>query len=64
MDDFAVQEALAVRVAAGEVEQINPCEDDKETAEERDCVDSVGGVEALEEEERGTENGCGESHVV
>lgn len=54
----------AFRVAAGEVQQVDPCEDDEEAGEEGEDVDSVGGVEAAIENEGGAE-GCGcECYIV
>lgn len=55
---------MAVRIGAGEVQQVDAREDDEEAAEEGDCVYGRGCVEAAEEEEGGDESeGC-EGYVV
>lgn len=53
-----------VRVAAREIEKINAAENDEEAAEEGDSVDGVGSVEALEEDEGGTEGGGCKGYVI
>lgn len=55
---------LAVWVFAREVEEVYAGEDGEEAAEEGDCVDSVGCVEALEENERCDEGAGGEGDIV
>lgn len=55
---------MPVRIRAGEVKEVDATEDDEETAEKGDSVDRVGGVEALEKDERGTESGSCESYVI
>ena len=60
----ADSQVSAIRVFAGEVEQVDSREDCEEAAEEGDGVDGVGGVEAAEEDEGGDEGeGC-EGYVV
>ena len=54
----------AVRVFAGEVEQVDAGEDDEEATEEGDGVDGVGCVEAPEEDKGGAEGCCGEGNIV
>jgi hypothetical protein len=62
--DLAIHKFVAVWVTAGEVEEVDACEDDEEATEQGEGVDGVGGTEAAEEEEGGAE-GCGsEGHVV
>jgi len=55
---------MSVRIGTGEVEEVNATKDDEEAAEKGDSVDRVGGVEALEKDERGTESGSCESYVI
>lgn len=55
---------VAFGVVAREVEQVDPSKNDKEPAEKGDCVDGIGGVEAAEEYERGTQSSSGEGYVV
>ncbi len=62
--DVVVQEFVAVGIAAGKVEEINACEDDKEAREKGKGVYGVSGVETLEEDERGAKGGGCEGHVV
>lgn len=59
-----IDEVVAVRVAAGEIEEIDAGEDDEEAAEEGEGIDGVGGVEAAEENEGGAERGGREGDVV
>ena len=49
--DVPVQEFVAIRVAAGEVEKVDACENDKEAGEEGEGIDCVCGIEAAEEDE-------------
>lgn len=44
-----------MRVSPGQVEQINSGEGDEEATEEGESADSIGRVEALEENERSTQ---------
>lgn len=64
----AVSVQLHVIVAFGvltrEVEEVNAGEDCEETAQKRNGVDSVAGVEASEEDEGCDEGAGGEGHVV
>ena len=55
---------MPVRVAAGKIEEIDACEDDKEAGEEGEGVDCVCGIEAAEEDEGGDEGGGCEGYVV
>lgn len=55
---------MPVGVAAGEVEEVDACEDDEEAGEEGDGVDCVCGVEAAEEDEGCDEGGRCECHIV
>lgn len=55
---------MPVRVFFGEVEEEDAGEDDEEATEERDGIDGVGGIEALEEDEGGDEDGGRECYVV
>jgi hypothetical protein len=56
--------AVAFGVFAREIEEIDTSENCKETAQERDCVDGIAGVEALEQDEGCDEGAGGESDVV
>lgn len=47
-----------------EVEEVNAGEDDEETAEERDGVDRIGRVEALEEDEGRQEGKSCKCHII
>ncbi len=53
-----------VRVFAREVEEVHAGKNDEKTAEERDCVYRVGGVESLEEDETCAESCRCEGDVV
>lgn len=55
---------VAVGVVTAEVEQVDAGEGDEEPADEGEGVDSLGGVEALEEDEGGAEGGGREGHIV
>ena len=55
---------MPVGVAAGEIEEIDACEDDKEAGEEGEGVDCVCRIEAAEQDEGGDEGGGCEGHVV
>jgi len=46
------------------VKEVYAGEDDEETAEEGDCIDWVGSVEAAEEDEGCTKGGSGEGNIV
>jgi len=60
----AGDEVVTFGITAGEVEEVDTCEDDEEAGEERERVDYIGGVEAAVEDERGAEScGC-EGNVV
>jgi hypothetical protein len=64
----AISVQLHVIVAFGvltrEVEEVDACEDYEEATQERDCVDGVAGVEALEEDKGCDEGAGGEGDVV
>ena len=51
-------------IFAREVEEVDTGEDCEETAQERDRIDSVAGVEASEEDEGCDEGAGGEGDVV
>lgn len=53
-----------IGVAARQVQQVHAREGDEETAEEREGVDGVGGIETAVEYERGTEGRGREGNVV
>jgi hypothetical protein len=55
---------IAIGILAGEVKEVDSTKDDKEAAEEGDCINGGGGVEALEEETRCDECACCEGDVV
>lgn len=56
--------AVAFWVFARQIEEIDTSEDCEKTTKERDCVDGIAGVEALEEDEGCDEGAGGESDVV
>jgi hypothetical protein len=64
----AISVQLHVIVAFGvltrEVEEVDAGEDYEETTQERDCVDGIAGVEALEEDKGRDEGAGGEGDVV
>jgi hypothetical protein len=49
---------------AGDFEEVHADEDDDEADEERDGVNGIVGVEALEEDEGRDDGGCREADVV
>lgn len=53
-----------VRVMSRKVEKVHSREDDEETTQQGDCVDCIGGIETLEENERSAERSCRERHIV
>lgn len=57
-------ELFAVGVFAREVEQVDTSEDCEESAEKRDGVACVNGVEAPEQDERSDEGKCCKCNVV
>ena len=61
---ISAQYFAAIWIAAGKVEKVDSCEDDEESAKERDGVDSVCRVEAFEEDEGSDEDGSGEGDIV
>lgn len=60
----AGNQAVAVGVAARQVEQVHAGKGDEEAAKEREGVGHVGRVEALEEDEGGAKGSRGEGDVV
>lgn len=56
--------AMSFGVFTREIEEIYTSEDCEETAQERDCVDSIAGVEALEKDEGCDKGAGGEGDVV
>lgn len=61
---LGVDQLVSVRIVPREVQQVDAREDDQEATEQRDRVHGFGGVEALEEDEGGTQRGGGESDIV
>ena len=55
---------MPIWVLLGKVQEEDTGEDDEESAEKRDCVYGVGGVEAFEKNEGCQEDGSGERDVV
>jgi hypothetical protein len=58
------EEMHTVRVFAREVEEVHAGKNYEKAAEERDCVNGVGGVESLEEDETCAESCRCEGDVV
>lgn len=56
--------SVPMGVTPGKIEEVDAGESDKEAAEEGQGVGDVGGVEALEEDERSTQCCRGEANVV
>ena len=46
------------------VQKVDTGEDNQESTEQRNCVDGIGSIEPLEEDERGAERGSSKRHVV
>lgn len=57
-------ELMAVGVTSRQVEKIDASEGDEEAAEQRECVDRVGRVEAAKEDEGCAQGSRGEGDVV
>jgi hypothetical protein len=57
-------EVAAFWIAAGEVEEVDSCEDHEEAGDEGEDVDCIGGVEAAVEDEGCAEGCCCECYVV
>lgn len=62
--ELGIDQMPAVGVMPGKVEQIYSREDDEESTEQGDCVDRIGGVEPLEENERSAKRSRRERNVV
>jgi hypothetical protein len=58
------ERSVAVGIVAREIEEVDTGEDDEESAEQRDCVYSRCGVEALEKQERRDEGTSREAYIV
>lgn len=59
-----VEHPSSIGVVAGEVQQVDSGEDDQKSTEQRDRVDSIGGVESFEEDERGAKCCGGKRNIV
>jgi hypothetical protein len=58
------ERSVAVWIVAREIKEVDAREDDEKSAEQRDCVYSGCGVEALEKEEGRDEGTSREAYVV
>lgn len=61
---LAIHHLVAIRIASGEVEEIDAGKDDQKAAKKRDRVDRVDRIESLEEDKRRTERSGGKSNIV
>lgn len=59
-----IQQSSPVRIMSREVQKVDAGEDNEESAEQRNGVHGIGGIETFEENKRGAQGGCGEGDIV
>lgn len=61
---FGVDQVVSVRIVSREVKEVNAGEDDEESTQKGNGIDSVRGIESLEQNERGAKRSGRKSDIV